>query len=247
MREDGYEADRNRVMWFDLSEEEGGGGKRVGLTEEWDSSPASFEWSRDGKSLFAITEERGHVVLYEIHVEGGKEEPRRLTQKHSITSVAPLEDRRLLVGMNSFTTPNELYLLSSGDSSEHEQNLLTPLATVSRSLLADKKLHGGEEFTFAGSEGKEIHGWILFPPSHSKSQDTKKKWPMAFVCHGGPQSAWDDGWSTRWNLQSYASKGYIVVAINRTGSTGYARSSLSISALLSLAYCACGVMSDNVS
>jgi len=215
MREDGYEADRNRIIVYIIEE-----GVRKGLTEEWDSSPSGFEWTKDGKSLLTITEERGHVVLYEIDVEG-KKEPKKLTDKHSVTSVEALEGGRVLVGMNSFTTPNELYLLS-----EEEDKSLVPLATVSRRLMKEKKLHQGEEFTFAGSEGKEVHGWILFPPSHhsvsnSTSKDDKKTFPMACALHGGPQTAWTDGWSTRWNLQSYASKGYIVVAINRTGSTGY--------------------------
>lgn len=210
MREDGYEADRNRIIVYSIKD-----GVRKGLTEEWDSSPSGFEWTKDGKSLLCVTEERGHVVLYEMDVEG-KKEPKKLTDKHSVTSVEALQGGRVLVGMNLFTSPNELYIISEDDTNP------TPLATISRRLMKEKKLHQGEEFTFAGSEGKEVHGWILFPPSHhSTSKDDKKTYPMACILHGGPQSAWNDGWSTRWNLQSYASKGYIVVAINRTGSTGY--------------------------
>lgn len=43
----------------------------------------------------------------------------------------------------------------------------------------------------------------------------------AFLIHGGPQSAWDDSWSTRWNPALFAAQGYFVIAINPTGSTGY--------------------------
>ncbi len=39
--------------------------------------------------------------------------------------------------------------------------------------------------------------------------------------HGGPQTAWGDSWSYRWNWQLFASSGYVVIGINRRGSTGY--------------------------
>jgi hypothetical protein len=49
MREDGYEADRNRVMIYDFEEE-----KRYGITEEWDRSPTSLKWSDEGDKLWAL-------------------------------------------------------------------------------------------------------------------------------------------------------------------------------------------------
>ena len=39
--------------------------------------------------------------------------------------------------------------------------------------------------------------------------------------HGGPQTAWGDAWSYRWNWELMAASGYVVVGINRRGSTGY--------------------------
>src|SRR5438067_1096499 len=39
--------------------------------------------------------------------------------------------------------------------------------------------------------------------------------------HGGPQTAWGDAWSYRWNWELFASSGYVVIGINRRGSTGY--------------------------
>ncbi len=39
--------------------------------------------------------------------------------------------------------------------------------------------------------------------------------------HGGPQTAWGDAWSYRWNWQLMATDGYVVIGINRRGSTGY--------------------------
>ncbi|KAG8427138.1 putative dipeptidyl-peptidase 5 [Metarhizium acridum] len=51
--------------------------------------------------------------------------------------------------------------------------------------------------------------------------DPSKKYPLAFLIHGGPQGAWLDEWSTRWNPAIFAEQGYVVVSPNPTGSTGY--------------------------
>ena len=48
-----------------------------------------------------------------------------------------------------------------------------------------------------------------------------KKYPVKFLIHGGPQGAWGDDWSFRWNPQLFAANGYVVVMINFHGSTGY--------------------------
>ena len=51
--------------------------------------------------------------------------------------------------------------------------------------------------------------------------DPNAIYPLAFLIHGGPESAWHDNWGLRWNLQVFAGAGYVVVSINPTGSTGY--------------------------
>ena len=41
------------------------------------------------------------------------------------------------------------------------------------------------------------------------------------LIHGGPQGAWGQSWSYRWNAQVFAAAGYVVVMPNPRGSTGY--------------------------
>lgn len=57
----------------------------------------------------------------------------------------------------------------------------------------------------------------MYPPGFDKS----KTYPLLFYIHGGPQAAWTDSWSTRWNAKVFADQGYVVVAPNPTGSTGF--------------------------
>ena len=72
-------------------------------------------------------------------------------------------------------------------------------------------------FTFAGWNGDTVHGWIVRPSGYQAG----RKYPVAFLIHGGPQGSWTDGWSYRWNPQVFAGHGYAVVMIDPHGSTGY--------------------------
>lgn len=44
---------------------------------------------------------------------------------------------------------------------------------------------------------------------------------MLVLIHGGPAGSWMDNWSYRWNYQLLAKPGYILLATDFTGSTGY--------------------------
>ena len=65
--------------------------------------------------------------------------------------------------------------------------------------------------------GRQMHMWILEPPGF----DPGKKWPVVYLVHGGPQGAWEDGWSYRWNPELWAARGYVVAMPNPRGSTGF--------------------------
>jgi dipeptidyl aminopeptidase/acylaminoacyl peptidase len=41
------------------------------------------------------------------------------------------------------------------------------------------------------------------------------------MIHGGPQGAWEDGWSSRWNPELWASQGWVIAAPNPRGSFGF--------------------------
>jgi len=91
------------------------------------------------------------------------------------------------------------------------------LTRLNESVLAQLDVHAMEPFWFDGAEADKVEGFILRPPNF----DEKKKYPVKFLMHGGPQTAWGDAWSYRWNWELMAASGYVVIGINRRGSTGY--------------------------
>jgi dipeptidyl aminopeptidase/acylaminoacyl peptidase len=74
-----------------------------------------------------------------------------------------------------------------------------------------------ETFSFPGANGDKVQGFLVKPPNF----DATKKYPVKFLIHGGPQGAWGDDWSYRWNPELFAANGYVVIMINFHGSTGY--------------------------
>ena len=74
-----------------------------------------------------------------------------------------------------------------------------------------------KQFSFPGAHHDEVFGYFIYPVD----RDPTKKYPLAFLIHGGPQGSFDDHWHYRWNPQIYAAHGYATVMIDFHGSTGY--------------------------
>jgi dipeptidyl aminopeptidase/acylaminoacyl peptidase len=91
------------------------------------------------------------------------------------------------------------------------------LTHLNDSLLAQLELPKMESFWFTAADKTKLQGFIIRPPGF----DPAKKYPVKFLIHGGPQGAWGDAWSFRWNPELFAASGYVVVMINPRGSTGY--------------------------
>jgi len=208
------------------------------LTETWDRSPQSILWSQDGKSLYLTTEDQGHLKLFYLSLPSAStastattttsNTPKPVITKHSLTGAFWATPSTLLITQSSLTSPSFISLYSPRKSTLHP--LFAPSASLGLSASSVR------EFWFPGFNTTPVHGFIYLPENF----DDKKKYRMAFLIHGGPQGAWEDAWSTRWNPAVFANAGevtttsttvgdedrgegdgWVVVAINPTGSTGY--------------------------
>jgi dipeptidyl aminopeptidase/acylaminoacyl peptidase len=74
-----------------------------------------------------------------------------------------------------------------------------------------------EEVTYESSDGASIGGFLVKPANF----DFERKYPLLLLIHGGPQGAWGESWSYRWNPQVFAGAGFVVFMPNPRGSTGY--------------------------
>lgn len=224
---DGLESDRRVVQIYSLNTN-----KQTALVHKWDSSPSSVSFSPDGQALYLISEDDAQDKVFTIslkHDENGQiyspdSEPAVLLDEGGTGSLQPLKDGRLLLTASSMTSLNDLYLLSPNKAvkGKHATERLTQFAARSNALSRVDFGPEPEKLTWTGAEGKEVHGWIIRPPKW----DADKTYPLAVLIHGGPEGAWTNSWSTRWNPMVFAAQGFVVFTPNPTGSTGYGQGEL---------------------
>ncbi|HYU34921.1 MAG TPA: S9 family peptidase [Thermoanaerobaculia bacterium] len=199
----GFEADRFRIVLRDLAS----GNERV-LAEEWDRSSDGVVFSPDGRTLYTTAYDTGQVPLFAIDVASGK--VRKLVADGSVHDYRVVGDR-LVFGRDHLRSPVELHTVKADGSD------LRQITQLNRERLASVLLGEPEQFSFQGANGDTVYGWVVKPVRF----DAKKKYPIAFLIHGGPQSSFHNEFHYRWNPQTYAGAGYATIQIDFHGSLGY--------------------------
>ncbi len=202
----GYESDRWKLMVMDLAS-----GKIEAITDTMDRSVQSYTWSPDSGRIFFTVEDRGRHPLYIIPAHGGPS--RVLYSAPSAVDDMQLtaDGKTMIYTEQTGSSPVEIFRTSSEGGSS------TALTHINDDLLAAYSLGKLEELWVEAADKARIHSFVLKPPDF----DGTKKYPVVFFIHGGPQGAWGETWSYRWNPQAIAGAGYIVVMPNPRGSTGY--------------------------
>ena len=238
----GYESDRFRLMLYDrqsksmrqlMEKEIPKNGPLMGVPA-FDSWVDEFKWTSNSKYLVFVSNEKGEAPIYRINVEGT--DLHRLGKAHGEWSDITQLPNNAMVGSFmradrpatiAWVAPQDIddtsrtfsVDFSASKTAETTQPTVEPrwLTHVNDSLLAQLDLSKMESFTFPGAGGTKVQGFLIRPPNF----DPAKKYPLKFLIHGGPQGAWGDAWSYRWNPELFAANGYVVVMINPRGSTGY--------------------------
>ena len=216
MRTDGYESDKNQIVVYEgldgLSE-----AKFTVLhgTEGWDRSPSSIMFTQDGKSLLLQVEDTGRGCLFKIDLEDPGHDPKKLTSTGYINDIAyaAVGSDKLFISSTNLVD-NKVYTLLDPDAPDDAITVSTSTKDGAMFGLSPTQV---EEIWWKGAGGHPVHAWMVKPSFFKKDQ----KYPLAYLIHGGPQGAWGDQWSTRWNPAVFAEQGYIAICPNPTGSTGY--------------------------
>jgi dipeptidyl aminopeptidase/acylaminoacyl peptidase len=180
------------------------------LAGDFDRSVGDYAFTPDGAAIVFAAEDGGFTQLFRVPVSGGP--PTRLLDVHAGNYGAPTyAGQTLIATYGSSTQPNEIARIDLGRGTH------TLLTSFNRERLAQLDLPAPEHFSFTASNGKRIHSIVFFPPQLDKS----RKYPLIVNPHGGPNSMSSDGFSVRWNYHLLTSPGYILIATNYTGSTGF--------------------------
>ena len=216
----GYESDKFRLFVYGRAAE-----TAKDLLPQFDNWVDEFAWSRDARGIYFVAGNNGEAPVFFVAVS---------TQ--SSTSVLPiqvpgefsdlhlLQSDRILLSRVRVDSPAELLAvdLKFDRSTAHSDSpgfkpVLQQLTHLNDTLFSQLDLPKMESFWFPAKDGIKVQGFLIRPPNF----DATKKYPLKFLIHGGPQGAWGDSWSYRWNAELFAANGYVVVMINPRGSTGY--------------------------
>jgi dipeptidyl aminopeptidase/acylaminoacyl peptidase len=227
----GYESDRFRLMLYDRKT-----GEKKNLSADFDSWVGTFAWAPDSNTIYFVAEETGEAPIYrlstaskEISVidNGGYNDDLAITRDGS----------RVVFSRMTIADPPEIYAGGivrmvrrpcSGPDCDVPSGLVDvtdmksgkpagAITHVNDAILSQVAMSPLEPFWFTGAHGDKVEGFLVKPPNF----DASKKYPVKFLLHGGPEGAWGDDWSYRWNPELFAASGYVVIMINFHGSTGY--------------------------
>jgi dipeptidyl aminopeptidase/acylaminoacyl peptidase len=231
-RRPGYESDKFRLLLYDRAAK-----TEKDLLPKIDSWVDEFAWGASSQQIAFVSGACGEANVY---VTSPRHETAMQITKNSEFSdihLLPIPDRPGMVekgGIGAIVAvrmnvkqPSEVVLVSLGDTQEavkdqpgvdnFDDSPVGSLTHLNDALLEQLDLPKMEDFWFPASDGTKVEGFLIKPPSF----DPAKKYPLKFLIHGGPQGAWGDSWSYRWNAELFAANGYVVVMINPGGSTGY--------------------------
>jgi dipeptidyl aminopeptidase/acylaminoacyl peptidase len=205
----GFEADKERLFLQDRQS-----GQTRDLTEKFDRSVGSFAWWGSG-SIYFSAEDRGESPIYCVVLDGKQPTEVEHLRLHADDLTFGLGDELFFTRVSA-TAPNEIWKWT-WPSEEAPGGIPEPVTHMNDALLSKIDMQPLESFTFKGANDEEVQGFMIKPPGF----DPAKKYPLKFLIHGGPQGAWGNSWTYRWNAELFAANGYVVVMINFHGSTGY--------------------------
>ncbi|WP_245632120.1 S9 family peptidase [Edaphobacter aggregans] len=239
----GYESDQFRLMVFDRSKSASqqvseSAGQQVGKSAGQKNSRAAasraaeegplrellprfdlwveeFRWAPDSKTIYFVSGELGDANVLSVGVD--------LPEATAIANRAEYGDlqisrdgRTIVTSMMTVRSPAAISAIPL-DTEGHGGAPVARLTHMNDALLTQLDLPRMESFMFPGAENTTVQGFLLRPPGF----DATKKYPVKFLIHGGPEGAWGNAWSYRWNPELMAASGYVVVMVNPRGSTGY--------------------------
>lgn len=175
---------------------------------DWRYEPNAVEWMADGAiamtaavggrtALFHVDAESGEIT----EVIGGRRRINGFSYDEEFTKVAFVA--------TSIDAPTELYLADIDGGNERR------LTGMNDSLNAEIAWPTAERFTYESVGGFEIEAWLQYPFDYEPG----RRYPLVLYIHGGPHSAYGEGWFDEFHNLSGA--GMFVLFTNPRGSNGY--------------------------
>jgi dipeptidyl aminopeptidase/acylaminoacyl peptidase len=180
------------------------------LAPNFDNWVNSLTWAPDSKSILITAPEKTKNAIHEVSVTDGSA---RLVWNEAFADGVTVsrDGKTIYFERSSLLRPINIYAMSrSGKDSRR-------LTHDNHALMESIAMGSAMDVWYPGADGTQVQALVIMPPQFQPG----RKFPAIVLIHGGPQSAWSDSWSYRWNAQMFAARGYVVFMPNPRGSTGY--------------------------
>lgn len=209
MERDGYESDKNNIFVMSYKDK-----KRINITRNFSETIHNFIWSKDDSKIYFVAPFKGSNQIFALDLSQGYSNITytQITKGDHNYSLIEELDGEILISRQDMNHATEIFGLQ-GDKS------VRPITHINDELYANVAMSNIEKRWIKTTDNKEMLTWVIYPPNF----DPNKKYPTLLYCQGGPQSMVSQFYSTRWNFQLMAAKGYIIVAPNRRGLPGFGK------------------------
>lgn len=201
----GFEADKKVLVLYNRETK-----KLDNVSENLDMSFGELVWSPDSKFIYYTANNEVNNSIYKFDISK-KEYVMILEKRVNSNLLVSTDGSQLVFKQQRSNQPYEIFSLTT------DVYKLKQLTYLNKELLAQLEMNDIKTFWSEGADGAKVQTILVLPPFFDES----KKYPMMFMVHGGPQGHTADGFHYRWNLQMFASRGYVVLGPNPRGSTGY--------------------------
>ncbi|MEZ4585302.1 MAG: S9 family peptidase [Gemmatimonadales bacterium] len=184
------------------------GGAPVNVLGDWRYEPGWFQWTPAGMIVMEAAV-GGRDAIFEVDPA-----TRKITElvggRRRINGVSTDRQHRSLAYVaTSVDRPTELYLSDARGQGERQ------LTDLNQALNDEIAWPDAERFTYKSVGGLEIEAWLQKPFGYEPG----KKYPLVLYIHGGPHSAYGEGWFDEFH--NITGAGMWVLYTNPRGSSGY--------------------------
>ncbi len=168
-------------------------------------------WSPDGSQVLFLSMTNGTQSLKAAPAAGG---PARTVVAPSVGLVTRAEwspdGSRISYGFGTPTMAQDLFVVAATGGTPTQLTFSDPSGAVANELIAPEKISWV-------NDGLTINAYLYKP----KNLQAGERAPVIMYVHGGPTSQFSDGYQLQ--PQFFASRGYVVIAPNVRGSSGYGK------------------------
>ena len=178
------------------------------MTAKWQYEPANAYWLPNG-NIYMVAQIGGRGAAFMLDVKAATFKEimggRRVIRGGSMDNARA----QLAFIASSVTKPTELFVVNTDGTNERK------LTDFNGKLNAEVGWADAERFTYKSVGNLEIEGWLMKPFGYQPG----RKYPLVLYIHGGPHSAYDEGWFDE--FQNLTAAGMMVLFTNPRGSSGY--------------------------